>query len=99
MPEPILHRLHAALAGALKDPQISQRLFDQGAVPGGNSRAEFGDFIRAEMAKWGEVIRRGNILGDLSVNPNPPRQGCAKSPPPAPAPTIRHQWAGWSCCH
>jgi tripartite-type tricarboxylate transporter receptor subunit TctC len=59
-----LQRLHAALAGALKDPQLSQQLFDQGAVPGGNSRAEFGEFIKAEMAKWGEVIRRGNIRAD-----------------------------------
>jgi tripartite-type tricarboxylate transporter receptor subunit TctC len=64
VPEPILQRLHAALAGALKDPQLSQQLFDKGAVPGGNSRAEFGEFIKAEMAKWGEVIRRGNIRAD-----------------------------------
>jgi tripartite-type tricarboxylate transporter receptor subunit TctC len=64
VPEPILERLHSALAGALKDPDISKQLFDQGAVPGGNSRAEFGDFIKAEMAKWGEVIRRGNIRAD-----------------------------------
>ena len=64
IPEPILERLHSALAGALKDPEISRQLFDQGAVPGGNSRAEFGEFIKAEMAKWGEVIRRGNIRAD-----------------------------------
>ena len=64
IPEPILERLHGALAGALKDPEISRQLFDQGAVPGGNSRAEFGEFIKAEMAKWGEVIRRGNIRAD-----------------------------------
>ena len=64
IPEPILERLHSALAGALKDPEIGKQLFDQGAVPGGNSRAEFGEFIKAEMAKWGEVIRRGNIRAD-----------------------------------
>jgi tripartite-type tricarboxylate transporter receptor subunit TctC len=64
VPEPILERLHGALAGAIKDPEISRQLFDQGAVPGGNSRAEFGDFIKAEMTKWGEVIRRGNIRAD-----------------------------------
>jgi len=64
VPESILQRLHDALAGALKDPQISRQLHDQGAVPGGNSRAEFGQFIKAEMAKWGEVIRRGNIRAD-----------------------------------
>jgi tripartite-type tricarboxylate transporter receptor subunit TctC len=64
VPEPILERLHGALAGAIKDPEISRQLFDQGAVPGGNSRVEFGDFIKAEMTKWSEVIRRGNIRAD-----------------------------------
>jgi tripartite-type tricarboxylate transporter receptor subunit TctC len=64
VPEPILERLHGALASVIKDPEISRQLFDQGAVPGGNSRAEFGDFIKAEMTKWGEVIRRGNIRAD-----------------------------------
>ncbi len=64
VPEAILVILHRALAGALTDPEIARQLYDQGAVPGGNSRAEFGQFIRAEMAKWGEVIRRGNIRAD-----------------------------------
>ena len=64
VPEAILVILHRALAGALTDPEIARQLYDQCAVPGGNSRAEFGQFIRAEMAKWGEVIRRGNIRAD-----------------------------------
>lgn len=40
VPEPILERLHSALAGAIRDPEISKQLFDQGAVPGGNIRAD-----------------------------------------------------------
>ncbi|GGJ16512.1 Bug family tripartite tricarboxylate transporter substrate binding protein [Neoroseomonas lacus] len=64
VPQPILEKLHAAIAGALNDPEIRQALNNQGAIPGGNSRAEFGAFLRAELDKWGEVIRRGNIQAD-----------------------------------
>ncbi|WP_424812430.1 Bug family tripartite tricarboxylate transporter substrate binding protein [Roseococcus sp. YIM B11640] len=64
VPEPILTTLHAAVAGALRDPEIARALHDQGAIPGGNSREEFGAFLRSENEKWGEVIRRGNIQAD-----------------------------------
>lgn len=64
VPEPILVALHRALAGALHDPEIARVLHEQGAVPGGNSREEFGAFLRAENDKWGEVIRRANIQGE-----------------------------------
>ncbi|MBR0652907.1 tripartite tricarboxylate transporter substrate binding protein [Roseomonas terrae] len=63
-PEPILEKLHAAIAGALNDPEIRRALDGQGAIPGGDSRAAFGAFMRAELDKWGEVIRRGNIQAD-----------------------------------
>ncbi|MDB5412135.1 MAG: Tripartite-type tricarboxylate transporter, receptor component TctC [Rubritepida sp.] len=64
VPEPILVALHRAVAGALRDPELARVLHDQGAVPGGNSREEFGAFLRSENEKWGEVIRRGNIQGE-----------------------------------
>jgi len=64
VPEPILVALHAAAAGVLRDPEMMRLLYDQGAIPGGNSRAEFTAFIASELVKWGEVIRRGNIQGE-----------------------------------
>ncbi|HEY4250236.1 MAG TPA: tripartite tricarboxylate transporter substrate binding protein [Roseomonas sp.] len=64
VPEPILAALHGAAAEALHDPEVMRLLNDQGAIPGGNSRAEFGAFMRSEIEKWGEVIRRGNIHGE-----------------------------------
>jgi tripartite-type tricarboxylate transporter receptor subunit TctC len=63
-PEPVLEKLHAAIAGALNDPEIRRALDSQGAIPGGDSRAAFGAFMRAELDKWGEVIRRANIQAD-----------------------------------
>lgn len=64
VPEPVMLALHAATAGALLNPEVARMLYDQGAIPGGNSRTEFGAFIRSENEKWGEVIRRGNIQGE-----------------------------------
>jgi tripartite-type tricarboxylate transporter receptor subunit TctC len=63
-PEPILARLHDAAVAALKDPQVARLMFDQGALPGGNSRDEFAAVIRSEMERWGDVIRRANIRVD-----------------------------------
>jgi tripartite-type tricarboxylate transporter receptor subunit TctC len=63
-PQPVLDRLHGALAGALNDPAIRRALHDQGAVPGGNTQAEFAAFLRAENDKWGAVIRRAGIRAD-----------------------------------
>jgi tripartite-type tricarboxylate transporter receptor subunit TctC len=64
VPAPILARLHGALAGALNDPEIRRALNDQGAIPGGNSQAEFGAFLRAENEKWGGVIQRAGVRAD-----------------------------------
>jgi tripartite-type tricarboxylate transporter receptor subunit TctC len=64
VPEPILVRLHGALAGALNDPEIRRALHEQGAIPGGDSRAAFGAFLRAELDKWGGVIQRAGVRAD-----------------------------------
>lgn len=64
VPEPVMVALHAAAAGTLRNAEVARLLNDQGAIPGGDSRAEFGAFIRSENEKWGEVIRRGNIQGE-----------------------------------
>jgi tripartite-type tricarboxylate transporter receptor subunit TctC len=63
-PEAVLARLHAAAVAAIHNPQVARLMYDQGALPGGNSRAEFATFIRAEMERWGAVIRRANIRVD-----------------------------------
>ncbi|MBS7811686.1 Bug family tripartite tricarboxylate transporter substrate binding protein [Roseococcus pinisoli] len=64
VPEPVMTALHRAVAGALQDPEIARVLHDQGAVPGGNTREAFGNFLRVENEKWNGVIRRGNIQAD-----------------------------------
>ncbi|MBR0653646.1 Bug family tripartite tricarboxylate transporter substrate binding protein [Plastoroseomonas arctica] len=64
VPERVLVALHRAAADALHDAEIMRLLNDQGAIPGGDTREIFGRFLRAELEKWGEVIRRGNIRAE-----------------------------------
>lgn len=63
-PEPVLAALNRAAAAALRDPEIARILFDQGAIPVGNSREEFSAFIRSEITRWSDVIRRANIRAE-----------------------------------
>ena len=51
-------------ASSSPSPRRWLRLHDQGAIPSGNGPEEFGTFMRSELEKWGEVIRRNNIQPD-----------------------------------
>ncbi len=60
-PEAVLAAVHKAALAALRDPETVAALQRQGAIPVGNSRAEFGAFIARETARWAEVIRRAGV--------------------------------------
>lgn len=63
-PAGIAARLHKALAEVLQEDEVRQRLADLGAQPIGSTPAEFAAFLKKEDAKWGEVVRKGNIKLD-----------------------------------
>jgi tripartite-type tricarboxylate transporter receptor subunit TctC len=50
-PEPVLARLHGEIAAAARHPEVLRRIAELGAEPGGNSPQEFGEAIRAQLAK------------------------------------------------
>jgi tripartite-type tricarboxylate transporter receptor subunit TctC len=56
-PQPILDKLAKATVAALKDPQVREILQSQAAEPVGNTPAEFGQFIRAESAKYAKIVQ------------------------------------------
>ncbi len=64
MPAGPLAAIRRAAIAALQDDEARRRLRDQGAIPGGNNPEVFGAFLRGELEKWGEVIRRNNIQPD-----------------------------------
>ena len=63
-PADVIERLHAQAVRALAAPEVRDRLIGMGATPVGNSPAEFAAFVRAESARWGEVIRTAGIRID-----------------------------------
>ena len=64
VPAPIIARMHQALAGVLADPDVRAKLEEQGADVVSSTPEECGRFIRAEIEKWGKVIRDNNIRAD-----------------------------------
>lgn len=56
-PPEIVARLHAATVKALAMPDVREKLAAQGAEAVGNTPEEFRAYIRAEIEKWGRVIR------------------------------------------
>ena len=56
--------LNAEIVKALRLPDVGERLISDGAVAVGNTPAEFGAFIKAEMAKWAPVIKASGATAD-----------------------------------
>jgi len=63
-PQPVVAKLQQALTEVLKDKEIQQRFADVGAQPVGSTPAEFAAYLKKEDAKWGEVVRKGQIKLD-----------------------------------
>jgi tripartite-type tricarboxylate transporter receptor subunit TctC len=54
-------RLHEALAVALQDQIVRDRLTALGVDLVGSSPDELGAFVKAEIARWTEVVKRYDI--------------------------------------
>lgn len=63
-PPDIATRLQKAVAESMQDEEVKKRFDDVGAQPIGSSPAQFADYLKKEDAKWGEVVRKGNIKLD-----------------------------------
>ena len=60
-PPTVLAKLEAALSEVLAMPDLRKRMTEIGAVVTPLGSRQFGDYIRAEMAKWADVIAQNNI--------------------------------------
>ena len=56
-PQAIIDKLHAGITATLKEPDLKERLSSQGVEIVGSTPAAFGEFIRAEIPKWGNAVR------------------------------------------
>jgi tripartite-type tricarboxylate transporter receptor subunit TctC len=60
-PQPILDKLHDALAKALADPQVRKRFAQLGVEPRASTPQELKDFYASEAKRWTEVVERAGI--------------------------------------
>jgi tripartite-type tricarboxylate transporter receptor subunit TctC len=60
-PRAIIDRLHSALGRALNDPRVKENLAKQGAEVVASTPDEYGEFNRAEIAKWIKVVAQAGI--------------------------------------
>jgi tripartite-type tricarboxylate transporter receptor subunit TctC len=63
-PAPVIDRVRDELVKALKQKEVLERLSAEGAEPVGNTPQEFAEFMRAETAKWGRVVRISGMKAD-----------------------------------
>jgi tripartite-type tricarboxylate transporter receptor subunit TctC len=63
-PKEIVLKANADIVKALSQPDVKQRLHDAGAEAAPGTPEQFGAFLKSEIAKWGKVVKDGNIKAD-----------------------------------
>jgi tripartite-type tricarboxylate transporter receptor subunit TctC len=63
-PKLIIDRLHKEISAILQMPEIKSKLLSQGAQLANKTPAEFGNFIRAELVKWTDMIKTIGVKAD-----------------------------------
>jgi len=63
-PAPVLQGIHADVVRVLRTEAIKARMAEVGLTPVGNSAAEFNAFIRADMARWAQVVKQAGVTLD-----------------------------------
>jgi tripartite-type tricarboxylate transporter receptor subunit TctC len=61
-PPAIVDRLNKSIAQILKDPDTAQQLADKGIQVVGDTPQEFAAVIKADVAKWGVVVKAAGIV-------------------------------------
>ncbi len=63
-PRAIINKIHADIVKVLRTPDIRERLVASGSDPVGSTPEEFSAHVKAELARWGKVIRENNIRSE-----------------------------------
>lgn len=63
-PTPIVARLNEELVKALKNPEVTKRLHDQGLDPMPMSPQQFADFMKDETGRWGALVKSSGATVD-----------------------------------
>ena len=60
-PRAVVEKLNAEVAKALQDPAVRKAIADGAGVPDTMPLAEIEPFVKAEIVKWADVVKRAGI--------------------------------------
>jgi tripartite-type tricarboxylate transporter receptor subunit TctC len=63
-PRNIIERINAGVVGVLKQPDMAEKVREQGFDVVANTPAEAQSFMAAEVERWGKLVREANIKAD-----------------------------------
>ncbi len=63
-PKPVIAKLHGEIARALLSPEVRERIASFGFEPVGNTPEEFGEFVKADIARWARVAKESGARVD-----------------------------------
>jgi len=64
MPKDVVGKINRDIVDILRQKDVGERLVQQGAIPDVGTPEQFAAYIKAEIAKWGAVVRKANIKAD-----------------------------------
>ena len=64
IPAPLVTTLHAEINRALDQPDVRERLTAIGLDARTRSQAEFGDYLKAEVVRWAQVVKATGVTPD-----------------------------------
>jgi len=63
-PRPVIARLNSELVKIIHAPEVKERLAASGTEPRTSTPEEFAAYLKQEIAKWGDVVRKANLKAD-----------------------------------
>src|SRR5215216_3309579 len=60
-PKPIIEKLNGAVAKARNLADVQTRMRDVGLEPEGGTPAEFGEFVRRDVERWGRIVKETGV--------------------------------------
>lgn len=64
LPKDVKSKLHGAIVAALQEPELKNKLTEQGFEVVANTPEQFDQFLASELARWKQVIEVGKITAD-----------------------------------
>jgi tripartite-type tricarboxylate transporter receptor subunit TctC len=60
-PQPVLDKLYAEVQKALAEPSVKEKIAATAGEPSTMKREQIDPFVKGEIAKWAEVVKRAGI--------------------------------------